>query len=506
MPIKVGRTQRRKATPTPLLEAPSTAGFDAVAAGTQRGIQRLERGIASVAQGAQALGEGLERRQERIDTVSALEAENNISQEANQLLITLKANNQGSLSKNVPDEYATKYQEIESKWTRELSPGANERIRANLQRNRARANLDISAFTADQMNKAEVEARQNKLNNAENMVFNNPIFANYATSRNDLNEDLNEARIPPETREAMSQAIDDSLGAAFFMGKQPQTALAEFEAMKDGKAPAAISPVYDNMSADAKAKTEKELRLREKAFKQAKKQEDIETDNQLILDAQKQVYTSPEVAQAATPAGARALEKINRDKGKETKAAVKDEQYLETSTWLRLNDNPANITNAEIIERVDNPKDQEHFIAVRDQYKKAALSNVEYKNMLKNLDDDFGANKFGKGSKGRREYREQLETFERYMLETPDANAREYYDRLMEPINAKLYDNFSWGTDTDISPEDFAIAREIEEVILDTTTENRDRKREYLKAAKSANPDYTIAELSVHYDTNVAGR
>jgi hypothetical protein len=215
-----------------------------------------------------------------------------------------------------------------------------------------------------------------------------------------------------------------------------------------------------------------------------------------------EVYTNPAVRN--DPKALQTFQRMFKNFGKDTKQETKDDQYLETSTWLRLHDTPASVTNAEIIERVDDPKDQEHFIKVRDQYKKATLTDVDYKDTLRSMSDDFDANKFGKGEEGRMEYANQLRTFERYMLETPDADPRAYYDSLMSSKNADYFDN--WFSDEAVKPQDLAIAREVEEAVLDTPQEKRAAKRAYLEKAKRLNPDYTVQELSDHYDRNVAGK
>jgi hypothetical protein len=477
MGIKVGKVQRRRGGAVPQLRAAAgDLGAGDVAASIRRGTAEVSRGIQTFAQGAANLaagiGEARARAQEKKDSVSALEAENNFTVDITERLGQLKNENQGSKAIQLGDALDNEIKALESRHLEGLSPAAKERARATIQAATQKAKISAVNFTVDELNKAEIQARQNKLENTATAIQNEPTVSNYTVGRAVMMAELESSDLPPEAKDELRPAISDKLAVSYFMGKQPSEAVAEFEAMKDGKLDPMQNVIYEAMSGEAKTKLEKELKVRERAFKQAKKQEDIETDNQLILDAQKQVYTNPDVARAATPAGARALEKINRDKGKEVKAEVRERQYLDTSKWLRLSDNPSAVTNAEIIERVDNPKDQEHFIQVRDRYKKARLTNVDYKAMLKNMAEDFGQGKFGEGQEGRREYAAQLETFERYMIETPDANARDYYDNLMDPRNVEFYNDKLLGiipfTGGDLSPEDLRISREKQAEVLNS--------------------------------------
>jgi hypothetical protein len=323
--------------------------------------------------------------------------------------------------------------------------------------------------------------------------------------------DIEASDLPTEAKEPLRTAAADRLGNAYFMDKQPAEAVAEFEAMQAGQMDERLQVVYDSMSGKAKTKLEKELRLRERNFKIARDNADREHDDDLVLDVMKDVYTAPEARQAKTKEGARAVETVLKNKGKEIDATTQKDQYSTMLNKINTAEDPRKITNAEIVSSVQKGEDAKRLMSLRDSIVDETLNSVRYKDVINALGNDYDAGKFGK-KKGAarqetdREYMDVLRTLENWAMQNKDKDPAELYDILMEPKNARLYDNFSWGADTDIEPEDLKIAREIEDVIINTAENRREHKREWLRDAKIQRQDYTIQELSDFYDAEAAKR
>jgi X-X-X-Leu-X-X-Gly heptad repeat protein len=260
MAIKVGKTRRRIGVGgAPQLQAdPGDLGAGAVEAGIRRGVAEARRGVQTLAQGlgdlATGIGQARANVQEKKDKVTALEAENNIAVEFNRRLGELKNENQGSKASTLSQTWKDEIETLVSKHTQGLSPGALEKSKEAIEAAKLRSRIEVQNFTVDELNKAEIQARQNKLDNAATQIQNEPTASNYLVGRASLMADLEASDLPPEAKEALRPAISDKLAVAYFMGKQPSEAVVELEAMKDDKLDPRIQVIYDSMSAEGKAK------------------------------------------------------------------------------------------------------------------------------------------------------------------------------------------------------------------------------------------------------------
>jgi X-X-X-Leu-X-X-Gly heptad repeat protein len=517
MAIKVGKKRRRIGVGgAPQLQAGAgDLGASALEGRVRRGISEVGRGIQTLAKGAGDLATGIGQSranvQEKKDKVAALEAENNIAVDFNRRLGELKRENQGSKSSTLAQTWDDEIESLVSKHTQKLSPGAQARAREAIEAAKLRSRIEVQNYTVDELNKAEIQARQNKLENAATQIQNEPTASNYLVGRAAMMAEVDAASLSPEAKEALKTTVSDKLATAYFMGKQPSEAVVEIEAMKDDKLDPRLQVVYESMSAEGKQKLEKELRLRERNFKIAKDNADIEYDNDLILNVMKDAYTAPEARQAKTKEGARAVESVLKNKGKEVDATTQKDQYNTMLEKISTAEDPRKITNAEIVSSVQKGEDAKRLMGLRDSIVDETLNSVRYKDVINALGNDYDAGKFGKKEgdarqETDREYMDVLRTLENWAMQNKDKDPAEFYDILMEPKNARLYDNFSWGADTDISPEDLKIAREIEDAIIATVENRREHKREWLRNAKIQRQDYTIQELSDFYDAEAAKR
>jgi hypothetical protein len=441
MPIKVGKIKRRSGGVAPQIRVQAPDVGAPVEAGIRRGVAEVGRGIQDLAQGAGDLARGIGdfrgRVQDKKDNVSALEAENNVTVDLTRRIAELKAENTGSKAANLGETLDTEIEAIVSRSTQGMTPGAQERAREAIEAVKLRARVDIANYTVDQLNIAEVQARQNKLNNAATQIQNEPTASNYLIGRASLMAELEASKLSPEAKEGLRSTISDTLANAYFMGKQPSEAVAEFEAMKDGKLDPTLNLIYDAMSGEGQKKLEKELKLREKTFKIEKDRADKENDEDLLLRDMQRGYTTPaEETLYRTPQGLSAARKLAANKAKEVKAETKQRQYRDG-----LNDpNLDRKTNAEIIDSVDDVEDAEKLIKYRDKIlKNPSINGRVFNEVLKSFKADFNEGKFGDGVEGEVEYMRQIRDFQEWSLVNQDKDPSVYYEEIMKDVNVGFF-------------------------------------------------------------------